>query len=814
MTSSRRVFVLLLLGPQLVAPLLLYGCSLSEDLCEDGETCVNDGLFGQCWAPDSNSARPSVLPALDEAQLELLQLEISRLANEGYEWPDQKAQCVFAYFKLTMAYELQYDPTFCEVRAPANIWALIQLVDMSLKEQKTGLEEVDDGVVMEKRSIIELPDDYVDEQEIGGGQEPSALEELLSGNDAVILEPIDGSEIEVLDEPIENLIRDLNEPPPEIEEDELLLLEPSLVDPVVQEAIEEVLEGRNPDLSSLSDAQLDSLITTVYALRLAHENNATESTTGEAEEAIPLETVEGRQVDVLKKDKEHVGETNLGLENVEHKIVKGTPAVSRVVGNRVYLKVNIKEESQLYPLIEFLQNTIALPNGLLFDDFNFEDGQLSLRISRIEDVPKTDKAEKVIDSVEGVAKAVYKRRKDIARLSGAEVAETGIGIGQESVPVESVERDWLLVPLLFVCAFTITALVSVLGVHIYRQRSYYKGNITSLGGDLEAKAGQEYQELCRQRMLQDTDRPTGSKHSSTSSWCEEGTSQPSIDISTGHVLLNFLQEYINDSKRMEAQWQGLQTYRNESKSRDVGLAHANLNRAVTPYDVNLVRINGEDPDESPYLNASFIYDDDPRQPLYIAAQSPIGNDGAATWWSAVWQHDMCLIVNLSTMEEAKTDGIYWPEHGSTIYGAFEVHLVSEHIWSDDYIVRSFYLKNLKNAQTRTITQFHYLSWKRGEVPITPKTLLEFRRKVNRSYRGRAAPILVHSNQGAGRTGTYSAIDMLCARIQRGVKEIDVVASVEHLRDQRESLVSTEAQFKFIYASVAQEVSSLIKTIPQ
>lgn len=52
------------------------------------------------------------------------------------------------------------------------------------------------------------------------------------------------------------------------------------------------------------------------------------------------------------------------------------------------------------------------------------------------------------------------------------------------------------------------------------------------------------------------------------------------------------------------------------------------------------------------------------------------------------------------MEEAKTDGIYWPEHGSTIYGAFEVHLVSEHIWSDDYIVRSFYLKNLKNAQTR------------------------------------------------------------------------------------------------------------------
>ena len=54
-------------------------------------------------------------------------------------------------------------------------------------------------------------------------------------------------------------------------------------------------------------------------------------------------------------------------------------------------------------------------------------------------------------------------------------------------------------------------------------------------------------------------------------------------------------------------------------------------------------------------------------------------------------------------------------------------MVSEHIWSDDYIVRSFYLKNLRNAQTRTITQFHYLSWKKDEVPSLPKTLLEFRR---------------------------------------------------------------------------------------
>ena len=57
----------------------------------------------------------------------------------------------------------------------------------------------------------------------------------------------------------------------------------------------------------------------------------------------------------------------------------------------------------------------------------------------------------------------------------------------------------------------------------------------------------------------------------------------------------------------------------------------------------------------------------------------------------------------------------------------KVHLVSEHIWCDDYLVRSFYLKNLKTGETRTVTQFHFLSWPEGGVPGSTKPLLEFRR---------------------------------------------------------------------------------------
>lgn len=57
----------------------------------------------------------------------------------------------------------------------------------------------------------------------------------------------------------------------------------------------------------------------------------------------------------------------------------------------------------------------------------------------------------------------------------------------------------------------------------------------------------------------------------------------------------------------------------------------------------------------------------------------------------------------------------------------QVNLVSEHIWCEDFLVRSFYLKNLQTNETRTVTQFHYLSWMDRGIPTSARTLLDFRR---------------------------------------------------------------------------------------
>lgn len=72
---------------------------------------------------------------------------------------------------------------------------------------------------------------------------------------------------------------------------------------------------------------------------------------------------------------------------------------------------------------------------------------------------------------------------------------------------------------------------------------------------------------------------------------------------------------------------------------------------------------------------------------------------------------------------------YWPEEGSQKHGQFEVSLVSEHVWCEDYLVRTFLLRNVKTGEKRTITQLQFLSWPEKAVPSSAKAILDFRRWV-------------------------------------------------------------------------------------
>lgn len=94
-------------------------------------------------------------------------------------------------------------------------------------------------------------------------------------------------------------------------------------------------------------------------------------------------------------------------------------------------------------------------------------------------------------------------------------------------------------------------------------------------------------------------------------------------------------------------------------------------------DHTLVRLqSGADADITQcgdYINASAIYDSDPRSPVYIVAQAPM-DATAPNFWQMVWEQGSVVIVNLTKLAEngdAKCHR-YWPENGSEVHGIFEV----------------------------------------------------------------------------------------------------------------------------------------------
>ncbi|VDD83060.1 unnamed protein product [Mesocestoides corti] len=229
-----------------------------------------------------------------------------------------------------------------------------------------------------------------------------------------------------------------------------------------------------------------------------------------------------------------------------------------------------------------------------------------------------------------------------------------------------------------------------------------------------------------------------------------------------------------------------------------------------------------------YINASLMYDHDPRNPSYIAAETPLL--GTVTdFWQMVWEQFAVVVVCLepeSSLKQVTEDPFnitypeggdvvsqarYWPPEGSMTFGKFEVRLVSEHRTCSDYITRSFYLKERDTGETRTVTQFHFLSWASDTPSCDAKTLLEFRRKVNKSFRAKNSPVVVHCRDGSSKTGTYLLLDLVLSRINKGVKELDVAASLEHLRDQRQGMIQTKGQFEFVLAAIAEEVNMMLNS---
>ncbi|XP_075566744.1 receptor-type tyrosine-protein phosphatase-like N [Pelecanus crispus] len=452
-------------------------------------------------------------------------------------------------------------------------------------------------------------------------------------------------------------------------------------------------------------------------------------------------------------------------------------------------------------------------------------------------------------SLADVASQAEQVKAELEAELGLKIVQTGVGERNEAAAYSRPSHfgDGFHSVLLTFIALACVAGIAIAAAAAFCLRRHAKQRekerLAALGPEGAADTTLEYQELCRQHMaakslfgrteapaetsrvssvssqFSDAPQPSPSSHSSTPSWCEEPV-QSNMDISTGHMILAYMEDHLRNRDRLAKEWQALCAYQAEPSVCSIAQSEANLkknrNPDYVPYDHVRIKLKAEsNPSRSDFINASPIIEHDPRMPAYIATQGPLSHT-IADFWQMVWEHGCTVIVMLSPLAEdsVKQCDRYWPDEGSSLYHIYEVNLVSEHIWCEDFLVRSFYLKNVQSQETRTLTQFHFLSWPAEGIPATTRPLLDFRRKVNKCYRGRSCPIIVHCSDGAGRTGTYILVDMVLNRMAKGVKEIDIAATLEHIRDQRPGMVQTKDQFEFALTAVAEEVNAILKALPQ
>ncbi|XP_028284078.1 receptor-type tyrosine-protein phosphatase N2-like [Parambassis ranga] len=451
-------------------------------------------------------------------------------------------------------------------------------------------------------------------------------------------------------------------------------------------------------------------------------------------------------------------------------------------------------------------------------------------------------------STADVANVAVKEKAAVEKEAKVSILEAGVTDGSQINQIPTKYSQTESTKFLVLTVVSILCIVGVLlastVIYCLRNRSHHKlkEKLTNLGTDTGSDATTTYQELCRQRMAvkPPAERPepissrinsvssqfsdggqavSPSARSSISSWSEE-PAHSNMDISTGHMILSYMEDHLKNKDRLEKEWEALCAYQAEPSASTIGLkdgnAKKNRSAAVVAYDHSRITLKVENSQSnSDYINASPIMDHDPRNPAYIATQGPLPST-VADFWQMVWENGCVVIVMLTPLVESgvKQCYHYWPDEGSNLYHIYEVNLVSEHIWCDDFLVRSFYLKNMQTNETRTVTQFHFLTWLNQNVPETSRTLLDFRRKVNKCYRGRSCPIIVHCSDGSGRTGTYILVDMVLNKMAKGAKEIDIAATLEHLRDQRPGMVQTKDQFEFALTTVAEEVNAILKALPQ
>uniref|UniRef100_A0A1A8CM67 Protein tyrosine phosphatase, receptor type, N polypeptide 2 n=1 Tax=Nothobranchius kadleci TaxID=1051664 RepID=A0A1A8CM67_NOTKA len=445
-----------------------------------------------------------------------------------------------------------------------------------------------------------------------------------------------------------------------------------------------------------------------------------------------------------------------------------------------------------------------------------------------------------------LVQAAVQDKQQLEKETGLKIVEAGVSdrgsLTQIPVVKETrVESGQFLLLSILCMLFILVALAVSATFFCVRQRSHLhmKEKLASLGTDTSTDATAAYQELCRQRMAIRTservERPETLRHSrlnsvssqfsdgpaaspsarsSTSSWCEEPVPS-NMDISTGHMILSYMEDHLKNKNRLEREWEALCSYQAEPGACSVGQGEQNSKRnrsdSVVVYDHSRITLKAENNHgNSDYINASPIMDHDPRNPTYVASQGPLVST-VADFWQMVWEQSVSIIAMVTAEEESGREKSYryWPRlgsrHNTVTYGRFKI-TTRFRTDSGCYATTGLKIKHLLTGQERTVWHLQYTDWPDHGCPEDFKGFLSYLEEIQSVRRHTNStsdpkninqPVVVHCSAGVGRSGVVILSELMIA-CQEHNESMDVSRILRELRDQRMLMVQTLSQYTFVY----------------
>ncbi|KAK9514684.1 hypothetical protein VZT92_025380 [Zoarces viviparus] len=257
--------------------------------------------------------------------------------------------------------------------------------------------------------------------------------------------------------------------------------------------------------------------------------------------------------------------------------------------------------------------------------------------------------------------------------------------------------------------------------------------------------------------------------------------------------------------------------RDPSLSTEAGALKENIKKNrykdILPYDQSRVVLSLLTSDsDSDYINASFIKgaSSDCR---YIASQGPLGST-LIDFWRMIWEYNIKVIVMASREIEMgkKKCECYWsPVHQPASFGPFTVCSQEETRPHEDMVVRVLTVSYQQNS--RSLTQYQFLSWPDHDVPYEAAGVLDLLERVRESQGAHTSPLLVHCSAGCGRTGVICALDYIHDLVV--TKQINTDFSIKQIvldiRRQRPSAVQTKEQYRFIFTAAACMLERVLRS---